>query len=820
MRRDNAQASASGLLPHHANLITASAISNEVARARGYRTVSTKAKLKGLGFGEAQRRIPALLIPIWSITGEIATYQIRPDEPRIKDGKPLKYETPAGARMALDVPPAARPLLGDPAIPLFITEGARKADAAVSQGLCCIALLGVWNFRGTNEHGGLTALADWEHVALKGRKAYICFDSDVMEKDAVRLAMKRLRSFLELRGADVRLIYLPAGAGGVKVGLDDYLAAGGTVDGLMRLASADLRDEPDIDVKPERKSQATILVELAGDAELFRTPEGEPYASVEIGGHTETWPLKSRGLRDWLMRRFYETEGKSPSTQGYQDAFGVLSGEARFGGKTREVYVRVAEHEGAIYVDLADEAWRVIRIDAEGWKTIASAEAPVRFRRANGMRPFPEPVRRGALSKLRHFINVTDEDWPLIAAWLVAALRPSYPFPLLAVHGEQGSAKSTTTEMLCALVDPRKPALRSEPRNVQDLMIAAKNSWLVAYDNLSSIPVWLSDALCRLTTGGGFGTRELYADDEEILFDAMRPIILNGITELATRADLLDRALVINLPTIPDEKRRTEAELWGEFEQARPAILGKQFDAVSVALRNLPTVKLERSPRMADFTKWVIAAEPALGLEPGTFLRTYRGNRAAANDLALEVSPVAAALISFIKNAGRWTGVASELLKELNARMDEDMRRQKRWPKSAQGMGGELKRLAPNLRAAGVNVTYGTGRARRKVTLEKNSIPLSQTSRLSPDAVLQGSGNGDNQNAGAHDLSPQLSRGNSSKNGSGDDGDERDKAMPTFSNIAASRADGEIHIPAGMSDDEYARLSQERWQTVGSIERK
>ncbi|MDQ3259073.1 MAG: DUF3854 domain-containing protein, partial [Acidobacteriota bacterium] len=151
--------SATHLLSHHAELISASAISDEVVRARGYRTVTDKAELKALGFGEAQRRTPALLIPVRSVTGEIATYQIRPDEPRIKDGKPLKYETPAGTRMALDIPPMARLMLADPALPLFITEGARKADAAVSRGLCCVALLGVWNFRGMNEHGGLTALA-------------------------------------------------------------------------------------------------------------------------------------------------------------------------------------------------------------------------------------------------------------------------------------------------------------------------------------------------------------------------------------------------------------------------------------------------------------------------------------------------------------------------------------------------------------------------------------------------------------------------------------------------------------------------------------
>nr|MDP9473208.1 DUF3854 domain-containing protein [Chloroflexota bacterium] len=148
----------------------------------------------------------------------------------------------------LDVPPAARARLGDPATPLFITEGARKADAAVSAGLCCVALLGVWNWRGTNEDGGATALPDWEYVALKGRcggrVVYLAFDSDVMTKPAVYGALRRLRSFLQQGGAHVQAIYLPPGADGSKTGLDDYLASGGTVASLLALAADDLKHPP------------------------------------------------------------------------------------------------------------------------------------------------------------------------------------------------------------------------------------------------------------------------------------------------------------------------------------------------------------------------------------------------------------------------------------------------------------------------------------------------------------------------------------------------------------------------------------------------
>jgi len=232
------------LLPQHLELLRASAILSEVANRRGYRSVRSRSELRRLGFSDVQARVPALLIPIWGVTGEIVLYQARPDEPRVNNGRAVKYETPPGTRMALDVPPGARFALADPGQPLFITEGARKADAAVSLGLCCLALLGVWNWRGTNEDGGKMMLPDWEYVALNGRVVYIVFDSDVMTKPEVNAALTRLKAFLETRGAKIQVIYLSSAPGGEKIGLDDYLAAGHSVDDLLALASPTIRPVP------------------------------------------------------------------------------------------------------------------------------------------------------------------------------------------------------------------------------------------------------------------------------------------------------------------------------------------------------------------------------------------------------------------------------------------------------------------------------------------------------------------------------------------------------------------------------------------------
>jgi len=189
------------LADHHKKMLTEeSGINPEVVEARGYRTIQKKIDLKNLGFAERQCNPPGLLIPIYSPTGDVATYQYRPDLPRVgKDGKPVKYEIPSGTRMALDVHPFAREMLRDPSVPLFVVEGIKKGDALVSRGLCAIGLQGVWNWRGTNERGGKVALPEWEYVALNGREVYVVFDSDIVLKPEVYGAMARVKAFLEGR---------------------------------------------------------------------------------------------------------------------------------------------------------------------------------------------------------------------------------------------------------------------------------------------------------------------------------------------------------------------------------------------------------------------------------------------------------------------------------------------------------------------------------------------------------------------------------------------------------------------------------------------
>jgi hypothetical protein len=479
-------------------------------------------------------------------------------------------------------------------------------------------------------------------------------------------------------------------------------------------------EEAETDDSPERVSQASQLIKIANSAELFHCDD-KAYAAIPVNAHRENWPVYSTRFKHWLGRMFYEAEKVVPRAQALQDALNVIAGRALYAGEERAVFTRVGERNGNIYLDLGDPAWRAIEITSDGWKLIN--EPPVCFRRARAMAAFPEPVRGGNLDELWPFINAKSQaDKILIAAWLVTSLRARGPYPILGLHGEQGTGKTTAERVLRSLVDPNSASMRSTPREIRDLMISATNSHVIALDNLSHLPVWLSDALCRLATGGGFSTRELRSDADEIIFDAMKPILLNGIGEITSRPDLMERTVLLTLSPIPRRQRLPEEEFWPLFEEARPRILGVLIDAVSTALRDINMVNLTELPRMADFAKWSTAAEETLGFVPGSFEWAYEQNIADANSVVLETSPVAACLRSFLSSddctrdadlRAVWDGTATELLEQLNSHRNFQTHASDSWPKSAAGLSNALRRMAPNLRAIGIVIEFrrkpGTG---------------------------------------------------------------------------------------------------------------
>ena len=458
-------------------------------------------------------------------------------------------------------------------------------------------------------------------------------------------------------------------------------------------------------------TQADILIDLTQSAELFHAPDGTGFADLDINGHRETWPIRGKGFRRWLARRFFEATQGAPSSEALQSALNVIEAKAQFDAPERIVHIRVGELDGRLYLDLCDSTWRAVEIDAIGWRVIDNP--PVRFRRAAGMQPLPVPAAGGSIEMLRSLLNVkTDADFVLTVAWMLGCLRNRGPFPVIALLGEQGSAKSTFSAIVRALIDPNTAPLRALPREDRDLFIAASNGHVLAFDNVSSLPPWISDTLCRLATGGGFAVRQLYSDQDEVLFDATRPVILNGIEEIVTRPDLADRAVFLTLEPIPEECRRPEAELWAAFEVERPRILGVLLGAVVEGLKRLPETRLEKLPRMADFALWATACETALW-PAGTFWSAYCGNRDEAVEGVIDADPIAAAVRAVMATRTVWTGTASDLLGALAEVVGERAAKSRTWPDSPRALAGRLRRAATFLRKISIEVVFKKeGRAR------------------------------------------------------------------------------------------------------------
>jgi hypothetical protein len=470
------------------------------------------------------------------------------------------------------------------------------------------------------------------------------------------------------------------------------------------------------------------LVRLAADAELFCEPDGSGdkfYVTVPVRTHFETYRINSNEFRLWLTNEFYMACGEAVSSQPMQDAINALAAKAYHQGNRHPVFIRIGELNGRLYYDLGDESWRVVEIDGDGWRVLD--KSPVKFIRPAGYKAQVMPTRGGKLDELRDFINVSsDDDWTLFIGWLISCYRASGPYAILSLAGTQDAAKSTTTKMVRLLVDPSTALVRAQPKEERDLMVGAKNNWLLAFDNLSHISESLSDALCRVSTGGGQANRENYTNGNEYLFDVMRPVVMNGIEELATRPDLADRTINVFLPSLTDDKRKDEKVLYAKYEAALPRILGVIFDALSGAIKNLPHTKLDKLPRMADVARFVTAAEEALGWERGKFLVVYEEYRRTAKINALEASHVGTALLALMDGLSRWEGTSTDLLEELDKHLPR-MSSRKNMPTSARGMSGALRRLIPNLKEVGIEVEMPEGARRiggkvaRKIMLTNSS---------------------------------------------------------------------------------------------------
>jgi hypothetical protein len=672
------------------------------------------------GAPEAPREHPKLGAPSgrWPYVdaeGRALGYVLRFDTPEGKEFRPLtpwrKGKAPAIVWRWISWS-EPRPLYGldclaaRPDVPVAVCEGEKSADAArrLLPGFVAIA-----------SPGGARAAskADWRPIA--GRQVIVWRDAD---EPGAKYAADVAAACSAAGAASVAIAEPPEDVaegwdaadaeeeGWTPERAEAIVAAADPAGGSRTPAQREDDETPSNSKKaPHRGVGAMIALVARKNVRFWHDPAKTPFATVRDGDHNENYRLESREFSRWLAATAYLNKLTPPSKATLDDALRIFAAQAISDGPEKEPIKRVGTRDGKWYLDLGDDRWRVVEIDDAGWRVLANHDLPIV--RSLATRPLPEPeVNDSAIGLFRGFVNADDETFKLIVAWLLVALCPHGPYPILIVNGEHGSAKTTLCKTLRSLVDPNIAPMRSMPKDETNLLVAAMHSHVLALDNVSQISGELSDALCRIATGGGFSVRVLFTTSDEFVAYVRNPIILNGITSLTGRPDLASRAIVVRLKHIPEEARKSEAEFNAEWAAAAPKVLAILLDVLSSALRKLPDVKVARVSRMADFERLIIAACPALGWEPEEFRLAYRDNQSDVDATAIESDPVAGAIVALIEKdfPTGWEGNATRLYDLLGDKVTDNTRRSRAWPMSAISLGSRLERLKPVLRRNGVIV--------------------------------------------------------------------------------------------------------------------
>ena len=539
--------------------------------------------------------------------------------------------------------------------------------------------------------------------------------------------------------------------------------------------NADTTAHSDNDDKP---TTAKALIDLAvKHCELFHDERNEGYGVIVHSGIRRTLKLRGREFRRWLAGTFYATTQRAANNDAISTALSVLEAKATFDGRMLELSNRFAMRDGLIYLDMADENWRVIKITAQGWEVLT--KPPVLFRRYSHQKALPDPVKGGSLSGIHNHLAIkSDDDKLLVEAWLVASAFPDIPRPAITFHGPQGASKTTTARILKSLSDPSLTESVDLGKSPADLAQMLDHHGVPCFDNLSSIPGWAADMLCRGVTGGGFSKRELYSDDSDVILSFKRPMIITGINIPTHAPDLLDRLLLIELERIATDKRMDEATFWAQFNTDKPMLFGALLDATAGTLRHHPNVKLDQMPRMADFARIACAYAEFVGIGSERMLDIIMRHSSRQTQEILDADPVATAIRDFVQKRGSWTGTAGKLLELLNETAPTP--KPDGWPKQANTLTRKLNVLHATLNEVGISICKHKLNGEKVLTLESSAESSSQSSSSSQVPIHAGS-SGHDKSKSSSGVSSLLKP----STGAGwDDGDDWDDKSGVLSNIA------------------------------------
>ncbi len=604
-------------------------------------------------------------------------------------------------------------LAADKRVTIYIAEGEEDVDQLRAMGL-----------ESTTNPEGAGKWQDEFSEYLRDRNVVVLPDNDEPGRRHAEQVARSLRG----EAGSVKVLELPGLPD--KGDVSDWLDAGGSAEELERTAhgAPEWRPAPEAEPAPDgaaeedepRRNQADRLIEYArADAMYFFVDQnGQPHTLVG----REPMPLNSR-CYSWLRRLMFDREGRSCTGEALKAAAGTLGAFAEFSHEVRELHTRSAWHDGAVYYELGPG--RTVRIGPDGYGTVD--DPPVLFRRFPNLMPLPDPERGGDLEDLCGYVNLkTARDRRLFVAYAVTVALPHVGRPVLNTTGPMGSGKTTLARLIKRLVDPTVPEFVRV--GYRDFLQKAAHSYILALDNQSALPEEAVDTLCRLVTGEADSKRRLYTDDEDVIYQLRRAVILNAINPPSDRADLLDRSLMLELERIPDYERRSEEELWADFEDKHGRLLDAAFDILSKVLAKKPDLRLSRRPRLADWGEYAAAVYEVMGWKEGEksgaelFLEDWDGIVKVQNQATLDGSPVALAIVAFMKDKEEHAATSSAFHKALEnvaESLNIDTARDKAWPKSARWLWRRIKEVVPVLAAVGIEATHQHTDAGNKITLRK-----------------------------------------------------------------------------------------------------
>lgn len=463
-------------------------------------------------------------------------------------------------------------------------------------------------------------------------------------------------------------------------------------------------------LKPVKKKSGdiknAITKNLSGICSFFHDSDYKPYVTIKKKQHLEHYDLYAKEFRLFISRLAYAEFNINLPKNSLDTILESLAGMAIHDGKEHNVYTRIAEVDGSIYIDLANNKWDCLKITKTGWKVINSDV--VKFIRTKSMTPLPYPAEKGDIDLLWNYVNITKEDDQLLLlAWIIEAFRPSTPYPVILLMGQQGCAKSSSQNIIRKLIDPNASNLRSMPKSTDDLYVTASNTHMVSLNNLSHLSSNMQDAICCISTGGGHAKRQLYTDSDETVFDIKRPVILNGISQVLTQQDLIDRSLILTLK--PLKTFIEETELREKLTVDYPIIFRGLIDLAVETFKNLDSITMKNPPRMADFARLGAAMFKALkpASKKNNFEMLYAEKQKTAVIEALDASTVATAVRHYLTEHpnGFLKMIPNEIYKKLKTHChDHDLKKIE--VKSAKGLADRLRRDLPGLQAVGLEITF------------------------------------------------------------------------------------------------------------------